>query len=123
VLRRAWPALVVAGVALVILSFGSTCPLLLVFGIPCPTCGITRATRLALHGDFAGATHMHPLVWLAVPVAIVMASVELGGYMRARTWGASRRLPGADLLMGGTAALLFVLWLARFAGFFGGPVE
>lgn len=95
----------------------------MVAGIPCPTCGITRACRLALHGDFAGATRMHPLVWVAVPVVVVMLGVELFGYARARTWGASRRVRGGDVLMAGTAALLFAIWIARFAGYFGGPVD
>jgi hypothetical protein len=108
---------------LVLLSFGSACPIQLAVGIPCPTCGITRATRLALHGDFAGATHMHPLVWIAVPVVVLFVTVELVGYARNRTWGSSRRMRGGDALMLGTASMLFALWLARFAGFFGGPVN
>jgi hypothetical protein len=119
---RTWPALVAVGGVLVLLSFGSACPIQLAFGIPCPTCGITRATRLALHGDLAAATHMHPLVWLAVPVVVLLASLELIGYARHGRWGSSRRVRGADALMVGTASLLFALWLARFAGFFGGPV-
>jgi hypothetical protein len=122
VLRRAGRVLVVLVAAVVILSFGYACPVQLVAGIPCPTCGITRATRLALRGDFAGATHMHPLVWVAVPVVVLVASVEVIGYVRSRTWGASRRMRGGDALMVTTAALLFALWIARFAGWFGGPV-
>ena len=116
--------MLVAGLAAVlILGVGYSCPIKLVAGVPCPTCGITRACRLALHGDFVGATHMHPLVWLAVPVVVLMLGVELAGYARTSTWGASRRLRGGDALMAGTAALLFALWIARFAGLFGGPVE
>jgi hypothetical protein len=114
----------VAGVvAVLILGVGYSCPIKLVAGVPCPTCGITRACRLVLRGDFGGATRMHPLVWLAVPVVALLLGVELVGYARTHTWGASRRLRGADALMVTTAALLFALWIARFAGYFGGPVE
>src|SRR5438045_52781 len=48
------PALIAATLALAILG-GWRCPVLLAFGVPCPTCGVTRATRLVLHGGFAGA--------------------------------------------------------------------
>jgi hypothetical protein len=101
------------------------CPIHLAFGIPCPTCGITRATRLALMGDVSGATHLHPLVWVAVPVTALLLGLEIAGHLRTGRWGASRRMRGSRLLsvlMVGTAALLFVLWIARFFGAFGGPV-
>lgn len=121
-LKRGAIASVLAVVAaLVVLSFGWRCPIHLVTGHPCPTCGITRATRLALRGDFAGATHVHPLVWLAVPVTALFASLELTGYVRTGQWGASRRMKGSNALMLTTATLLFALWIARFAGYFGGP--
>ena len=106
-------ALMAGGVALFILSIGYSCPVKLVTGVPCPTCGITRATRLALQGDFAAATRMHPLVWLAVPVVALFVSAELVGFARTGTFGASRRIPYGDALMLGTSALLFTLWLAR----------
>jgi hypothetical protein len=120
--RGAIATLVAVVAALAILWFGWRCPIELATGHPCPTCGITRATRLVLRGDFAGATRLHPLVWLAVPVVALFLSVELVGYVRTGTWGASRRMKGGDALMLTTATLLFVLWLARFAGYFGGPV-
>lgn len=50
---------------------GSVCPLVCVTGLPCPSCGFTRAGIAALHLDFAKAWTMHPFlfpigVWLAV---------------------------------------------------------
>ena len=66
---------------------------------------------------------MHPLVWVAVPVVGLLLGVEMFGYARARTWGASCRMRGGDVIMASTSALLFVLWIARFAGYFGGTVE
>ncbi len=110
------------GAAATIVAVGWRCPVLLVAGVPCPTCGVTRALLLALHGDVAGATRMHPLMWLAVPVTLLFLGAELLGYARTRTWGGSRRIPLSKVLMLGTAVLLFALWIARFAGYFGGPV-
>ena len=120
--KRAFvPVLIAATLAIVMLG-GWRCPVLLVLGIPCPTCGMTRAARLALHGDLAGATHLHPLVWLAVPVVAAFLTVEMIGYARTGAFGASRRVRGSNAVMVGTAALLFALWIARFFGDFGGPV-
>ena len=53
--------------------FGSVCWLRIVVGIPCPLCGMTRATGLFLQGDFSGAWQMHALFYLVllfVPVYI-----------------------------------------------------
>jgi hypothetical protein len=121
--RAALAWLAALGAVVAILAVGWRCPVLLVAGVPCPTCGMTRAVRLALHGDLAGATRVHPLVWLAVPVVALFLGVELTGYARTGTWGASRRMRFSNVLMVGTAALLFALWIARFAGMFGGPVR
>lgn len=115
--------LVAGAVAVVALFFEYRCPIKLLTGFPCPTCGITRACRLVARGDFAAATRMHPMVWIAVPVVLFIVGVELAGYAQTRTWGASRRMRGGEALMALTAALLFALWIARFAGLFGGPVE
>lgn len=46
--------------------FGGVCWLRVVFGIPCPLCGMTRATGLFLKGDFSGAWQMHALFYLVL---------------------------------------------------------
>ncbi|MCL2776388.1 MAG: DUF2752 domain-containing protein [Polyangiaceae bacterium] len=105
-----------------ILFVGWPCPLRLATGLPCPTCGLTRATRLVLRGDFAAATAMHPLVWLVMLLAAAFAGIEIVGYWRSGRWGASVRTRWACMGLLVTALLLVALWLARFAGCFGGPV-
>lgn len=40
------------------------CPMYAYLGIPCPSCGMTRAWRLALGGHLADALRMHPLFWM-----------------------------------------------------------
>lgn len=49
---------------LILLSGIYACPIYRIFGIPCPTCGVTRACRLFLSGHFKDAFLMHPLFWL-----------------------------------------------------------
>jgi len=86
------------------------CPIALVFGVPCPTCGITRAIRCVLHADFAGAFHFYPL-WPGIFLAAAIAAGEIFAWKK-------RALHVAGLAL---AALAFVVWIARFFGAFGGP--
>jgi hypothetical protein len=77
---------------------------------------------MALTGDVAGATRMHPLVWVAVPFVAIWLAIELLGYAREGRWGASARVPHFTKALVALASLLFVVWIARFCGAFGGPV-
>ncbi len=98
------------------------CPLRIVTGLPCPTCGMTRATRLALHGDFASATHMHPMWFVVLPFLASVAVAEGVGFLRAGRWGTA--LENRWVLRGGGVLVVavIVVWLARFCGALGGPV-
>ena len=103
------------------------CPLASSFGIPCPGCGLTRATLALLHGDVAAALHFHPLVWLLTPVFV--AFVGMSGFELLREPARPRAKPrinwlgrGPTLLALGLLVLSLAVWLARFAGYFGGPV-
>lgn len=49
---------------LILLAGVFSCPIYRIFGIPCPTCGVTRAYRLFLGGHFREAFTMHPLFLL-----------------------------------------------------------
>ena len=97
------------------------CPVRFIIGVPCPACGITRAARLVVQGDFSEATHIHPRVWLVGPVVAAFAVVEIVGFARTGEWGASRKVKGSKVVMITTAAIMFVVWVARFFGCFGGP--
>ena len=102
-------------------SLPATCPMRVLLHVPCPTCGVTRATRLALHGDLSGATHMHPLWMLVVPWTAAVACVQLAHHLRHATFAPLARWP--LLLRSGQVllVLLVVVWIARFFGAFGGP--
>ncbi len=43
---------------------GSICIFYNIYGLPCPTCGMTRAYYSFLKFNFKGAFEYHPLFWL-----------------------------------------------------------
>jgi len=98
------------------------CPTATLFGVPCPMCGMTRATRLLLHGDVAGATHMHPLWPVILPAIAIAMMAEVVGYARTGAWGKARTLRASRPIAITIVALLVAVWVARFFGAFGGPV-
>ena len=122
VAKRAWAPLAVTAIAALVLFVGWPCPIRALFGVPCPTCGVTRATRLALSGDLGGAWRMHPLFAIAVPFAASAIAIEIVGYVREGRWGRVARLRGSKAALAVVATLPFGVWIARFAGAFGGPV-
>ena len=105
--------------ALLLASDLPLCPVAALSGYPCPGCGLTRATLALLSGQWAAALRYHPLVMLVLPALGLAAVGTLGPRRlgergeRLRRW----RDPGAALLL----ALLLGVWLARFAGYLGGP--
>lgn len=52
----------------------TVCISVLLFGIPCPACGITRATKLLLTGHIKESFKMHPLLILVV-IGIIFALI------------------------------------------------
>ncbi|HEU4753096.1 MAG TPA: DUF2752 domain-containing protein, partial [Armatimonadota bacterium] len=105
------------------------CPTAAFFGIPCPGCGLTRATLLLAQGQLGAALRVHPLVPLLAPLYFG----ALGGAAVSFVLGPERR--GALRLPKGFwtqtwlsrvgGALLVVtlgVWLGRFFGACGGPV-
>jgi hypothetical protein len=103
------------------------CPIAGSLGVPCPGCGLTRATLALLHGDWQGALRFHPLVWLLLPV--FAGFVGIASWEMLRDTDRSRSASRINWTGRGTTTvalallvLTFGVWLARFAGYFGGPV-
>jgi lysylphosphatidylglycerol synthetase-like protein (DUF2156 family) len=128
VFQRSLLLVTMGGVFATIVAFQLPfCPLASVFGVPCPGCGLTRATLALAHGDLKHALELHPLVLVLAPLfmwAMVSAAI---GYVRgprasrpARLWLASRTVTAL-----GSVLMLVTLgvWGARFLGYFGGPVH
>jgi hypothetical protein len=124
--RRALTPLLLFALAVLLVavpSLPSTCPVRWILHVPCPSCGLTRAARLALGGDFAAATRMHPLWFVVLPYVGFVGVGESIGFVRCAEWGSvlgRRWVKGLGALL---VAALVVVWVARFLGAFGGPVE
>lgn len=92
-----------------------TCLLRLALHVPCPACGLTRASLLLLRGDIVHSARIHPIplaVALGLPVVIALAVyLDDGAWKRA-----------APALAAALAIALLGVWLLRFAGLLGGPV-
>ena len=56
--------------------FDTTCIVKLIFGIPCPGCGLTRAWISVFRLDFYAAFRYHPLFW-TVPIVIFYIIYDL----------------------------------------------
>ena len=109
--------------ALAVWTGASLCPFALVTGVPCPGCGLGRATIALLSGRPADAFRCHPLVFAALPaLAAALASRTAWARPLLRRSDAAR----AERAVTAIAAALFVsfiaVWIARFDGAFGGPV-
>ena len=119
-LRITLLAVVAAVLALAMYVDFPLCPLASSFGIPCPGCGLTRATLALLHGNVRAALHFHPLVWLLAPLFAGFTGVALLELLRDPT--RPRKSPpfhwqgrGTNIAAWFVLVLVVGVWLARFA--------
>jgi len=111
-------ALGLAAAALLLVSWsgGVGCPMLRVFHRPCPTCGMSRALALLMHGRISESLLLQPL---ALPAAVSSWLVLglAGQALWLRTSAAELLRPRAHrwllALFSAVFSLVFVLWLAR----------
>jgi len=102
------------------------CPTAGLLGLPCPGCGLTRATLLLLQGEFAQALAFHPLVIPLAPVyfgALGWFALEFvrGPHRPTQTprWIAQRWFSCFGVVV---LCATLAVWALRFFGYFGGPV-
>ncbi len=96
------------------------CPTAAIFRLPCPGCGLTRATWALAQGDLHAASALNPIAAVVCPVLVAafgygMLRYVWRGRVDADRWGA-----GPLLIVSMTA--LTVIWVVRWFGYFGGPV-
>ncbi|HJL17087.1 MAG TPA: DUF2752 domain-containing protein [Sandaracinaceae bacterium LLY-WYZ-13_1] len=96
------------------------CPSKNLLGVPCPGCGLTRATEAMVTGDFVAMLRFHPMAPLLAPAvlfSLVRVTLVSAGAVRTRR-DPLGKLP--NWFWGSVAAVLVGLWVARIAGFLGG---
>ena len=86
------------------LVFHAFCPLIIFCGLPCPGCGISRATAYFLTGRWQQAWQMNPMVF---PIA---AGVGYFGWNR---YLLGRKVKGIKVVIMALAALLVVAYAVR----------
>lgn len=64
--KKNWVGLTAVAVCLILFSAfrKEVCPSQILFGLPCPGCGLTRAGILLLSGHFIKAFQMHPFIYV-----------------------------------------------------------
>jgi hypothetical protein len=72
------------GVWLAGTRYGGACLLREWFGVPCPTCGMTRSVVLTLHGHIAAAIAVNPAgpFWVAAVAGVAAALVAFRRWVR-----------------------------------------
>jgi hypothetical protein len=102
-------------IALVSLNLPSwECPIFRLTGIPCPGCGLSRATMLLLKGELSGSLRFHAFapVFLFAIVALILSVVLPKSILQpaiARAELIERNTGLTVLILGG----LILYWLAR----------
>jgi hypothetical protein len=120
ILRDRKLAIAICGVACLqlLLAFfglpGWQCPLFRALGLPCPGCGMTRATLFLAHGELKQAIVMHafaPFFLIALTIITVCAASP-----RSYVMSVANRAESLERYTGFTGLLLIgliVYWLAR----------
>jgi hypothetical protein len=125
ILHRSVVPLLLATLAILLVwvpGIPSFCPMRLMLHVPCPSCGLTRAARLVLAGDWGGATRMHPLWIVVLPYVGLVGAAECVGYLRDGHWGRWAGRGAVKRLGWAIAMALVAVWIAREMGALGGPV-
>ena len=106
----------VAGIALATIEPSDGTPSICGFaactGVACPGCGMTRAAGHLLRGHFSEALRYHPLIPLLLLELLAAWTIWAAHQMGWIRW---RHHRWVDVVIGGTAALLIVVWIIRLA--------
>jgi len=111
--------IILAGAVLLLGMFamgipGWPCPVLLALGIPCPGCGLTRATFLLLSGDLRASLTYHafaPIFLLGLPIIGVAGLLpDRARHSLIETLIAFERRTGISFFL---LTALILYWLAR----------
>ena len=93
-------------------SVRAVCIYRLTLGLPCPGCGLTRATVHLLHGDLATSLRLHPFGVLLALEAAVLWTITGVRVHRGLSIGMPR---GVERWALGHVVAMLALWVGRVA--------
>jgi hypothetical protein len=124
--RAAAAAAAWAVIAFTVFVVRPPCPIATLLGVPCPSCGMTRALLLLATGHTHASWRMHPL---AAPAFLATALLAVSTLRAAWTTGNPSAVRGTGLgrVAVALAAIVYAaslgLWVARQLGALGGPAS
>jgi hypothetical protein len=86
------------------------CPLKVLTGWPCATCGLTRWAQALGRGDWGGAFHWHPVASVVLAMVPLVLAWDLRRAWRGERWPS---LPESAWARGAAWALLLGTWLLQ----------
>ncbi len=90
------------------------CPILAATGVPCPGCGLTRATMQLLHGDIAASIQTHAFAPIFMIALILMGLVlVLPNSTSQKIISSVRRLEARNGLTAWVLSSLMLYWALR----------
>ncbi len=103
--------LIVVYMAVFTVLFGTSCPIRLGTGLPCPGCGITRAAILLLTGRWQQAWQMNPVIF-----PIVLSSLYYG----MNRYFLNRKAGEMKWIIMGIAIMLLAVYILHMKRYFPG---
>ncbi len=94
------------------------CLLKRVAGVPCPTCGLTRAICHALRGDFAASLSLHPAGLIALSILIGWGAWAAAEAWRGQPLWDNTRRSIVRVAASAAAAVTVAAWIATMAARF-----
>lgn len=89
------------------------CSLRTLFGIPCPTCGMTTSFAHFVRADLADACRANPAGLVVAVCAFLFIPWSLVGVYRGRLWGVEMPTDTALLLSGILVGLSLITWVIQ----------
>lgn len=110
-IKQYWVAIIVVIVLYTFMHivFDAFCPLVVITGIPCPGCGITRSVIFFVTGQFERSFHMHPLGGI-----LVIFALYCGFYRYIK----GRKVPGLKWIIVILVTASLVLYVIRMILYF-----
>jgi hypothetical protein len=108
------------------MTWPTLCPFALLLGYPCPGCGMGRSLWACLNGEVTTAFTYHPLGPPLLAAALVAGSSRLMAKKSVFARNVQQFIERRTQSNGIWIVLLAVtlgIWIARFGGALGGPVE